>query len=92
MPAKKKYLHNTAPTIIEIGAIREEHTTIEEMNALNEELQSTNEELQSRIKELAQKNAEAETLSNCLISIQDSVPVALLVVGKQLQLQRYKNI
>jgi diguanylate cyclase (GGDEF)-like protein/PAS domain S-box-containing protein len=66
-------------------------STNEELESSTEELQSTNEELITVNEELMQKNIEAENLSKYLESIQNSIPVALLIVSPHLQLQRFNN-
>jgi len=80
------------------SVIQAHHIAEKEMNDINEELkaatdkiQSTNKNLLSTNKELMQKNTEAENMSKYLKSIQNSIPVALLIVGPHLQLQQFNK-
>ncbi|HMV04963.1 MAG TPA: EAL domain-containing protein [Accumulibacter sp.] len=76
----------------EIQASNEEmQASNEELEASNEELQSTNEELATVNEELQIKTAETQELNVELECIQNSVDYPLLVLDRNLSLQRFNS-
>jgi two-component system, chemotaxis family, CheB/CheR fusion protein len=80
-------------TVEELETTNEElQSTNEELETMNEELQSTNEELESVNGELRQRGADLSRSNVFLGGILRSVPLAVIVLDEQLQVELWNDV
>ena len=80
-------------TVEELETTNEElQSTNEELETMNEELQSTNEELETVNDELRQRGSELSRSNVFLGGILRSVPLAVIVLDEQLQVELWNDV
>jgi len=80
-------------TVEELETTNEElQSTNEELETMNEELQSTNEELETVNDELRQRGADLSRSNIFLGGILRSVPLAVIVLDEQLQVELWNDV
>jgi two-component system CheB/CheR fusion protein len=80
-------------TVEELETTNEElQSTNEELETMNEELQSTNEELETVNQEIRQRGGELTRINIFLSGILRSVPLAVIVLDGQLQVELWNDV